>query len=62
MRNHWQTELQGYMKAPEGRKELQRVYESSRGRVRQGDLQRTLRQPRQPWADGFWSATVFEHV
>ena len=32
-----------YTKAPEGRRELQRVHESSRGQARQEDLQRTLR-------------------
>ena len=62
MHGHWQTELQGYKRAPKDRRELQKVYESSRGRPRQGDLQRIVRRPRQPWGDGFWSATVFEHV
>ena len=52
----------GYTKAPEGRRELQRVHESSRGQARQGDLQKTLGRPRRPAADGFWSATVFENV
>ena len=52
----------GYAKAPEGRRDLQRVHESSRGQARQEELQRTLERPRRPLAEGFWSATVFEHV
>ena len=62
MHDHWQTELQGYTRAPDGRRELQRVYESSRGRPRQGDIQRTVGRPRRPWDDGFWSATIFDYV
>ena len=51
--------MQEYTKAPEGIGELQRVHESTREQARQEDLQRTLGRPRRPWADVFWTATVF---
>ena len=39
-------------------RERQTLYESSRGRSRQGNLQGTLERPRRQWDDGFWSRVL----
>ena len=59
-------DLQGTFRGPSG--DLQGTFRGPSGDLQgtfrgpSGDLQGTLRGPRRPRADGFWSATVFQHV